>query len=236
MPQEHIDLALFEKIIGQLPSGGPHRISLQGEGEPTLHPDFWHMVERVTEMGHIPYTITNGTRLDIERILRFFPRIGISIDTLDFAEAEKIGRHHLSKVLLNLDRLLEHYEPWRIIIHTVDYGQEMGTLTTYLKGRGLEKHVVQPLQTKEDYSYRYQGMISATDHTCTYSCAFVNAPIMQFYNIRGLQLPCCYIKDASKFISLEHIKTSLDNKEIPDACRGCRELFEGEGTSKLFLV
>ena len=236
MPQRHMSMELFQDVLKRLPEGGPHRISLQGEGEPTMHPNFWEMVERVAGLGHVPYTITNGTRIDSERIAQFFPRIGVSIDTLDPAEAERIKRYNLAKVLRNLNKLLQSYEVWRIVIHTVDYGQDIQPLTEYLDKLGITKHVVQPLQVKDDYAYRYEEIASPPNNNCTYSCGFVDTPIMRFYNMNGTEMPCCYIKDASKFVSTEHIRESLGNKVTPEACSGCRELYEGEEMSKIFQI
>ena len=40
--------------------GVPGVVSLQGEGEPTLHHDFIRLAEFVRSRGATPYTITNG--------------------------------------------------------------------------------------------------------------------------------------------------------------------------------
>ncbi len=235
MPQKHMDMDLFKDILRRIPPG-KHRVSLQGEGEPTMHPNFWEMVELVTGMEHIPYTITNGSRIEPAQIARYFPRIGISLDTIDPNEAQRIKRYKLHQVLKKLGDLLKVYEARRIVIHTVDYGQDIAPLKSYLAGLGITKHVVQPLQIKDDYAYRYKEMVAAPAKKCSYSCGFVNAPIMRFYNLNGIEMPCCYIKDASKFVSIEDIKNSLDNKIVPSACSGCREIYEGEEMSRVFQV
>ena len=116
MEQRDVDWSLFEDILGRLEGQG-YRVSLQGEGEPTLHPRFWNMVAAIQAKALVPYTITNGSRIDAERIAANFRHIGISIDTLDAEEAERIGRVGLEKVLRNLDDLLALMESNRIIIH-----------------------------------------------------------------------------------------------------------------------
>ena len=105
LPQQHLDMALFARILEGIPPG-KHRISLQGEGEPTMHPNFWEMVETVIALGHMPYTITNGSLMNAEKIAKYFPRIGISLDTVDPAEAQRIKRYKLDKMLGKLDELL----------------------------------------------------------------------------------------------------------------------------------
>mgnify|MGYP002336518558 CR=1 FL=1 len=92
MPQRHMPLPLFRDILSRLPPG-QHTVSLQGEGEPLTHPEFWEMVKLVEQRGCIPYTITNGSKIDPERMGLYFPWIGVSLDTLDADEAQRIGRY-----------------------------------------------------------------------------------------------------------------------------------------------
>lgn len=235
MPQRHMDMELFKGILKRIPPG-QHRVSLQGEGEPTMHPHFWEMVEMVKQLGHTPYTITNGSIMDPAQVIRFFPRIGISIDTIDPDEAHRIKRYKLRKVLKNLESLLKVYEARRIVIHTVDYGQDIKPLKSYLAGLGITKHVVQPLQVKDDYAYRYKELAAAPQKACSYNCEFVNSPIMRYYSLNGVEMPCCYIKDTSKFVSIEDIKQSLDNQIVPPACAGCGELYKDEKRARIFQV
>ena len=107
--------------LKKLPDGR-YTVSLQGEGEPMAHRDFWRMAERVTQLGKVPYTITNGSLMrHPQRLADAFEAIGVSIDTLDAVEAERIGRLRLPRVLKNLERLLAHMSAERVIVHTVDY-------------------------------------------------------------------------------------------------------------------
>ncbi|MBV6325616.1 radical SAM protein [Duganella violaceipulchra] len=228
MEQRDIDMALFDQILHQRLPPGRHRVSLQGEGEPTMHPKFWEMVQAVAALGHTPYTITNGSRMKPDKVAQYFPRIGISIDTIDPDEAERIKRHNVAKVLRNLEALLEIYEPWRVVVHTVDYGQPLDALREYLARLKINKHVVQGLQVKDDYAKRYPGQLPVTFHKLKYNCAYIDQPVMRFFNIDGVEMPCCYIKDASKFTSIEDIRDSLQRKVVPSACVGCNELHENE--------
>ncbi len=47
---------------------------------------------------------------------------------------------------------------------------------------------------------------------------------MRFFTIDGIELPCCFIKDVSKFTSVQHLKHQLQQQQVPDACSGCREI------------
>lgn len=59
---------------------------------------------------------------------------------------------------------------------------------------------------------------------------------MRFSNLQGIEIPCCYIKDTSKFTSTEDIKHALDNHTVPEVCSGCRQLYEDEDLSKVFQI
>ena len=226
MPQKHMPLELFSSILAALPMRGLN-INLQGEGEPFLHPQFTEILALTVQHGQRPYTITNGTRLPVQLVQQYFPSIGISIDTLDPVLAEKIGRLNLPKVWRNLHALLDAgYPAAQITIHTVNFGQEINSLQAYLRSLGITRHIIQPLQGKEDYRYRYANNpvwnITPKD---TYSCRFVDEQRMLFFNIDGVMMPCCFIKNAAHFTSREQILASLQQGVIPECCRGCRELY-----------
>ena len=225
MPQEHMTWACFEGVMARLPAGR-YRVSLQGEGEPMAHRDFWRMAARVQEAGKIPYTITNASLVrDPERLAATFPVLGVSLDTLDPAEAERIGRLRLRNVLRNLERLAVFMAPGRIVVHTVDYGQPLGPLRAWLGARGLRNHVVQAIQQKPDYSYRYPALAKLyrpSDYT--YACRRVDQRDFRYFDIHGVEMPCCFIKDARQFVSTDHIAAELAARRVPTCCAGCREI------------
>ena len=61
----HMDLALFDKLIGEIP-GSVSRIFFGGVGEPLCHPDIIYMLRRAGKTGRTVEMITNGTLLDNE--------------------------------------------------------------------------------------------------------------------------------------------------------------------------
>lgn len=226
MPQQHMAMERFDEIVSKLPRG-QYPVSLQGEGEPMTHPQFWDMVERVKSVGKIPYTITNGSLIDSRRVAQCFPEIGFSLDTIDPEEAQRLGRYKLNRVLENLEQLIESIGALRIIVHTVDYGQPLSRLREYLQNRGLLKHIVQPLQSKSDYRRRYLERASATQNwRYHYRCRYILQPVMRFFTINGVEMPCCFIKDLSKYVSVDEIKWRLLHRQVPATCGGCREIME----------
>jgi len=228
MPQRHMDMAVFMQIVSRLPHAAGVTVSLQGEGEPTLHPQFWDMAEAVLAKGHQTYTITNGTRVDVAQFDASLSTVGVSIDTFDPEEAERIGRFNLPKVLANFEALFKVMGPDRVTVHTVSYGQPTAPLVNYLRGLGVRRHIVQPLQVKDDYAKRYteQAILKqlAPPPVTHFRCGFLDAPRMRFFDIDGREMPCCFIKDASLYKSIDDLRQELAARQIPPACAGCREL------------
>jgi len=222
MPKQHMSMPLFDKIVSILPENTV-TVSLQGEGEPTLHPHFWQMVDKVVKNGHTPYTITNGSHLDFERIAENFPRIGFSVDTADSVEAEKIGRYGLKNVLANLEQLSKLMAD-RIIVHSVDYGQPLEELNEYLDNLGITRRVIQPIRAKADYSRRYPQLQNPASQIYHFRCKYIFNPSMVYFNVNGRAMPCYSIKDTAKFVSAKHIRQQLQQRTVPECCVGCREI------------
>ena len=224
MPQQDMDWDSFRQIVDGIAEPGS-TISLQGEGEPSLHPRFWDMVRYVRTKGHVPYTILNGSRINATLIARHFLTVGISIDTLDPAQAEKIGRHNLPKVLTNLQALLQVMVPKRIVIMTVDMGQPLDALRAWVQKTGFAQHVVQALMRKQDYVQHYPHMtFQGKRNAAPQTCRFVSQDVMRFYTWKGETLPCCFIKDTQGIVSIAALRSRLHAGDVPVGCAGCGEL------------
>jgi len=232
MKQRYMSLDDFVNILDKLPTGN-HVVCLQGEGEPTIHPDFWAMAELLQLRKHTPYTITNGSCIDAERIAATFPRIAVSLDTLDPIEADRIGRKNLPKVLRNIDRLLEHMGPRRVIIASVDYGQPLDELKAYVQSKGITEHMVQPLQVKDHYRKNYEN-VPAPVENYTYQCRYLEQDLQRTYDLDGHVYPCCYIKNPAGFISIDNLRATMQRRELPECCRGCREILAD--TKQAYLI
>ncbi|MGQ0619177.1 MAG: radical SAM protein [Panacagrimonas sp.] len=226
MPQRHMSTGRFVEILDELPSSIT-TVSLQGEGEPTAHPGFRDMVEEVRNRGWRPYTITNGSLIrDAAWIAQRFPSIGVSIDTLDPAIAQRIGRFKLPRVLKGVDRLVDTMGAGRIVIHTVAFGQALDELTQWVKRRGFGRHVVQPLQGKPDYASCYTLEVSkpAVRLEYHYRCRYLDENLMLYYSLDGHRMPCAFIKDTTGFVSIDDLRQKLARQEVPVSCTGCRAI------------
>jgi molybdenum cofactor biosynthesis enzyme MoaA len=225
MKQQNMTQDTFKTILAQIPLGN-HTISLQGEGEPTVHPQFWEFVSLVSDLKYIPYTITNGSIIDPKLANQYFATLGISLDTLDAVEAERIGRLKLDQVLSNLGNLVNHMGADRIVIHTVDYGQDTKQLKDFVKHHRF-RHIIQPLQIKDDYAYRYPEQprrAIVTTNTTGNCCRYITTMRMKYFDVNGIEFPCCYIKDTTGYLGTEGIRSQMINGTIPSVCKGCREL------------
>ena len=216
MPYETFT-ALLERDIAT--HGIPKVVSLQGEGEPTLHHDFLRMAEFVRQKGATAYTITNGTYKHPERLVGLFPRLGVSIDTLDEAAGERIGRHNLPRVLSFVEALAPHLH---VVIHSVTDRQQTPRIAEWCRQRGLQ-HITQPLQRKPDYSRYYAGTrANPQPPRGRFSCPYLARPKMRYYTLDGQEMPCCFIKDARGYEGAEAMARHQQSGTWPRCCVGCR--------------
>jgi len=223
MPQRHMPKERFEAILARLPKRRL-TVSLQGEGEPFLHPHFWDLAALVAAAGHIPFTITNGSAVvDPERVSRVFPRIGVSVDTLDAELADRIGRVQLTRVLRNLQRLMACMGRGRVTLYTVDSGQSLQEVKLFAARHGLE-HFIQPLQRKEDYRRRYAERVESNAPSRARRCRYLDSGYMRYFNVDGLMMPCPFIKDAQHYQSIDALRAELAAGATPACCRGCAQL------------
>lgn len=215
MPYE-LFTTLLERHVAQ--HGVPDLVSLQGEGEPTLHHDFFRMARFVRDLGATPYTITNGTYKHPDHFIGLFRRVGVSIDTLDEEKAKEIGRYNLPRVLWFIEALAPHAS---IVIHTVAHPEETAAIAKWCRQGGYA-HIVQPLQTKPDYALRYMPQGQLAQPEGRFSCTYLERPRMRYYSLDGEELPCCFIKDTSVYEGLPALIAHQQAGSWPKCCVGCR--------------
>lgn len=206
----------FTKIVDGIPAG--ETVMLQGEGEPTLWPHWWQGVEYVVSRGLVPYSIINGSRVDVALIAKWFPKIGISLDTVNAAEANVIGRHNVAKVLDNIEQLAAAM-PGSLTIYITHVSSNTEPLIRWLMQREL-RHVIQPLQAKTDYQVVYPaGRQRIPLATTKRSCRLMDSH--HYFTADGTELPCCYIKRDWRTFDLAEAKEQLASGAVPRHCQGC---------------
>jgi MoaA/NifB/PqqE/SkfB family radical SAM enzyme len=208
---------LLDRYIASF--GVPASVSLQGEGEPTLHKEFFEMAQYIRAAGSTPYTITNGTYKHPERFFGLFPRVGVSVDTLDESVAHVIGRYNLPRVLSFIETLAPHTA---IVVHSVE-GPTYNTprVAAWCAERGY-RHIIQPLQRKPDYSRNYLPDAPPPVAHGHFSCHYLARPLMRYYTLDGLELPCCFIKETREFEGIDAMIRHQARGTWPAVCLGCQ--------------
>lgn len=226
MAQQDMTMATFARIMAGLPAE-VRSVSLQGEGEPVLHRQLWDMAAAVHDSGRTTYTITNGgyrptdkllTRLDMA-----FDRIGVSLDTLDLPDAERIGRQAPSQTLAVIEALVDRLGASRVDVFSVDTGRGgPRQVRDYLRRHPDVRHIVQPLQRKDDYAKRYG--LTALEPSGRRICAYLGSDQFRYYDVTGMEMPCCFIKDTRAYPGIEAMRRRFAEGVVPTCCTGCREL------------
>lgn len=238
MDQTFLPVSRISEVLDDLPPGS-HSVRLQGEGEPLLHPHFYEMATIIRARGHQVDTITNGSKnFNVAKIAAHLDTISISLDTTDEDVATSIGRLHLPTVLQNFNDLVQVMGASRITVLTCDFGQPLQKLRRLVHQYGCS-HITIPLIPKDDYKIIYplkyvrngRKMLNNEDKPTEaaapnyhYRCALIKNMDFRCYGASGAFKPCCYIKDTSKFISIEHIRESLNSCIVPECCTGCPQI------------
>jgi hypothetical protein len=220
MRQDDMSYDMFTGILERhiAAYGVPETVSLQGEGEPTLHRDFFRMAQYVASMGATPYTITNGTYKHPEHFEQLFPQLGVSVDTVDEAAAKIIGRYNLPGVLKFVQSVPRHV---RIVIHSVAHLEHTPAVAAWCRQNNY-LHIVQPLQTKSDYAVRYPAALPAAEPVGRFSCGYVASSRMRYYSLDAVELPCCFIKDTNAYEGMPAMELHQKHGTWPKVCVGCR--------------
>lgn len=221
MVQKDMTWEAFERIAVRLRLG---HVSLQGEGEPTLWPHFYKAAKMLHKK-HPMMTIINGSRIDVHNLSSYFVYVGVSIDTLDPVAAKDVGRYNLDKVLSNVESLINVMHG-RLVIHTTDYGQDLTALKEYCSVRRL-RHVIQPLQKKDDYVKVYPihwlAKTNTVKEASSYHCNYLDTDKMDFYTVDGELRPCCMMKTKLE-VTKQELKDSLASGVILPNCAGCSNI------------
>lgn len=223
LPKHHMSIEQFKLIIDDCPNGC--MVLMQGTGEPLLHPQFLEMATYVKARGNKVGIITNGTIAIADEQLGQIDTIGISLDTLSVEEAKRSGRPNPTPIL----GLLAHYHsviPKKIRIYTVDYGQDLSSLKSFVKTLGIDL-TVQRVQGKTSYQKRYITPQLPYKHL---RCRYIENEIHRFFFVNGKQAPCAYMIDVDSALSTEEVADSFHHGIVPQCCSQCGELV---GTPRL---
>ena len=192
-------------------------ILLQGEGESTINRDLFKMASWSKDLGCEVDLITNGSYKHNEDLL-IFDSITFSIDTLSEEKANKIGRYNVKRTLDQAIWLKSQGKPITINYVRV-YPDEEKSITHLCNEHGFNLKPLN-LDTKVEYQVIYDVPAQKDK---PFDCVYLKIDVWRFYKVDGTELPCCLMKDASKFTSFEDLRSHLGG-QVPIACRGCCNL------------
>ena len=109
----------------------------------------------------------------------------------------------------------------QVIVHTVAIADDLADVVEYCQKRGLP-HIVQPLQAKPDYRYRYPHFVLPLERTKPFACSYLRQPLKRFYNLDGVEMVCCFIKSSRDLPGLEAMQIMERHQHMPDVCSGCQ--------------
>lgn len=229
---EHMSFDVFKGIVDSIQRSPVCEINLTGEGEPLLHPNIWEFVHYVkTKTPHRVSFTTNASALTqrhIQNVVSSLDSIRISLDTMDASVAEQVGRHDHARVIRNIEALALVYD--KITIMTTKFGQDVSGVNEFVKTHKFN-HKVQPLQRKSDYASAYtQFSVPVTvypQQNNGLGCKYAETGGVVTYNVRGVKMPCVFIKDTSYYPgydSLIQILSTTTHTPIPHSCMGCVNL------------
>lgn len=230
MPQEDIDYDVFRGIVDDYISrnGKPEWLMLQGEGESTLHLRFEDMLDYLKEKNINTRITTNGTYSDPDKF-KMFTKVVVSIDSINQDKSISIGRMNTEKAMqFVVDLVARRINTEVVSVANTLEGVELLKVREWARSVGAS-YRIQELMTKPDYSNVYPITFFPLKEKVvktiqSLKCNYIEKPLMEYYTVDGKKLPCCFIKDTSKFDSIEKTKDQMDKKIVPSACSGCNYL------------
>lgn len=105
--QGHLDKNILFNLFDELKIGGSKGITVEGGGEPTLHPDFEEIVQRIKDSGMAVGLFSNGVKIEaVENNIDSFEWIRISLDADNPYIFKKYkGQEYFEVVMENIERL-----------------------------------------------------------------------------------------------------------------------------------
>jgi molybdenum cofactor biosynthesis enzyme MoaA len=211
--------ALMTKHVASY--GAPTELCLNGEGEPTLNKHLFDMAAWGKSIGARVSTVTNGSYKYPEKFIGLFDEVSLSVESLSEDKSNKLGRFGVHNTLQQA-LYFKAYGINVIINHVQGIDPHASAeVHAWCIHHGLKIRPI-PLMAKPDYSKVYPVHFTPLlkRPQTAFKCKYVAQDLWRFYNIDGIEMPCCFIKDHSKFTSIADLRERL-NHDVPPPCVGC---------------
>ena len=153
----HIDKEIFFNLFRDLSRGGTKGITVEGGGEPTLHPDFVEIINSIHENKMAVGLFTNGLKIDelLPNINCFeWIRVSIDADNSDTFKKYK-GKDCYDTVIKNVEKLVAKKGNTLIGVGYISTRYNMGyiqDLIERLKDIGVDYFYIRPIEDYPEYS------------------------------------------------------------------------------------
>jgi len=124
---------------------GAKAVVIAGEGEPSIHPEFDKLIEKISSDGMTPIFYSNGSCIDSKRI-KFLKKHGVviifSFDTLDEEKYDKLSgtKGNLKKVVANIQNAIKEYAELTVEEKGMKvYNLAVNTTVSHLNENEVEK-------------------------------------------------------------------------------------------------
>jgi len=162
-----LDKKVIFSLIDDLKKGGMLGITVEGGGEPTLHPDFKEIINYIYNSGLAVGLITNGVKLNYEDLLDKFEWIRVSLDASSPDEYKKLkGRNNYNDVINNIKIIAEKSKLCGVgYVVTQENINHLEELTVILKESGVSYIHFRPvidnpdlyIETNLEYLKRFEN-------------------------------------------------------------------------------
>lgn len=159
-----LDLKVIEELFCKLNEHGTG-ITLEGGGEPTLHPYFQEIVEIGKRKGLDMGLISNGT-IDIANCINKLQWVRVSLDSSTKGEyMQEKGVDYFEHVLENLKRMCDVRNPEKTFVGvgyvlTTRNQKKLMELVKYLDMLGIDYIYIRPVEEAEDISPSLEDLLN----------------------------------------------------------------------------
>lgn len=153
----HADRKILFGLIKDIQEGGTKGVTIEGGGEPTMHPDFEEIIQRISKSNMAVGLFSNG--LNIEKVTSIIDcfewiRISLDADNADTFERYK-GTDGFQNVMNNIEELVKKSQKTIVSVGYVAtrYNlKNIADIVKRLRGIGVDYFYIRPVEDNPRYA------------------------------------------------------------------------------------